>query len=66
MAQGEPAGAPQQAAPSEFSPAQRTAPILPPLSQPQPTWKQELKPEAAPSASPDQSPAPESTDKKEE
>ena len=68
VSQGEPAGSPQQAAPGEFPSVQRTAPILPPLSQPQPSWKQEFKPEAAPSASPEPAapPAPESTDKKEE
>ena len=68
VSHGEPTGSPQQAAPGEFPPAQRTAPILPPLSQPQPSWKQEIKPEAAPSAAqePAAPPAPESTDKKDE
>jgi hypothetical protein len=40
----EPAGPAVQGTPGEL-PAQRTTPILPPLTPPQqPSWKQELKP----------------------
>jgi small subunit ribosomal protein S3 len=45
----EPAGPVVQATPSEMpQPARSTAPILPPLTPPQPSWKQELKQEGAP------------------
>jgi small subunit ribosomal protein S3 len=42
----EPAGPAMQAPPAELpQPAKTTAPILPPLTPPQPSWKQELKQE---------------------
>jgi hypothetical protein len=46
----EPAGPAVQAAPPDLpQPARSTAPILPPLTPPQPSWKQELK-ESGPAA----------------
>jgi small subunit ribosomal protein S3 len=63
---------------SDQPPAARTAPILPPLSPPQPSWKQDFKPESAPAAPPPAvppptaatpettEPAPEAPEKKEE
>jgi small subunit ribosomal protein S3 len=45
----------------------RPAPILPPMSPPQPSWKQEFKHEPAPAATPEATePAPEAPEKKEE
>ncbi len=46
-----------QSAPPELPPVGRTAPILPPLAPPQPSWKQELKQESpAPAESTDATP----------
>ncbi len=54
----EPAGPVVQAPPSEMpQPTRSSAPILPPLSPPQPAWKQELRQE--PAAKPEDTPEPE-------
>jgi small subunit ribosomal protein S3 len=54
----EPAGPVVQAPPSEMpQPTRSSAPILPPLSPPQPAWKQELRQE--PAAKPEETPEPE-------
>jgi small subunit ribosomal protein S3 len=49
-------------APAEQAPTRSSAPILPPLSPPQPSWKQEFKHEPAPSAAPPAATAPESAE----
>jgi hypothetical protein len=52
----EPAGPAVQAAPPEMpQPTKSTAPILPPLSPPQPSWKQEMH-KQEPAAKPDTTP----------
>ena len=53
-----------QAAPPELSSAGRSAPILPPLAPPQPSWKQDFKPEPAPAENTEKSAEP-STEKPE-
>jgi hypothetical protein len=49
-------------APAEQAPTRSSAPILPPLSPPQPSWKQEFKHEPAPSDAPPAAAAPESVE----
>ncbi len=61
VAPAESGGPAVQSAPPELSAASKSAPILPPLAPPQPSWKQELKhdtpaPADAPNASPEPPP----------
>jgi len=46
----EPSGPPVQAAPGEMSQTGRSAPIVPPLTPPQPSWKQEMRQDTPASA----------------
>jgi len=58
ITQAEPPAHASHSTPVEPSAAPRSAPILPPLSPPQPSWKQEARHEAPPAAAPSENAAP--------